>query len=103
MSNDIALTPVGITSKPHTSSKPSHLIVFEDVAKGKVKKFITLDRPEGNGHLIQAKGVLTDLKEEEVQLTYQEVLTSSPRESIMELMIPCSRIFYIRSLVFKAK
>lgn len=103
MSSDISLSPVNTPNRQQVSNKPCHLIVFEDVSKGKVKKFVTLDRPDNHGQFVQAKGILTDLKDDEIQASYQEVLTSASKDSILELMIPTSRVFYIRSLVFKAK
>ena len=105
MSVDISVNPVALINKPTQSNKPCYLLTYEDgaVAKNKVKRIITIDKPETNASYIHLKGVMTDLPEEEVISSYQEVLTSAPRELIIEVMVPWHRVFSLRSLVFKAK
>lgn len=105
MSTDIAISPAGLLNRPVQSNKPSYLLTYEDGsgAKNKLKRIITLDKPETNAAYVHLKGVMTDLSEEEIISSYQEVLTSSPKESIIEVMVPWHRIYSVRSLVFKAK
>jgi hypothetical protein len=94
---------VGLTNKPQVLNKPSYLVTFEGNSKGKVKKIITIEKPDVASSHVQVKGIFTELDEEDAQLSYQDILTSAPKETIVELMIPWQRIFQIRSLVFKAK
>jgi hypothetical protein len=105
MSVDIAVNPVALINRPVQSNKPCYLLTYEDgaVAKNKIKRIITIDKPETNSSYVHLKGVMTELTEEEVISSYQEVLTTAPKELIIELMVPWHRVFSLRSLVFKAK
>jgi|ERR1035437_612338 hypothetical protein len=106
MSNDIA---VGITGGPSVtgtiSKKPSYLITLEDNS-GKtksLKRFITLDKPETLNGFLQAKGIFSELSEGEISKNFVDLLTSSSRELVLDMLFPWHRIFSVRSLVFKAK
>jgi hypothetical protein len=101
--NDFA---IGVTAAPPVgalSKKPAHLVTLED-SKGKVsKRFISIDKPEFLNGFVQVKGVYSDESEEEISKNYSEILSSSPKELIVELMLPWGRISSVRNLVFKAK
>jgi hypothetical protein len=105
MNTDISINPVALINKPVQFNKPSYLLTYEDgaVAKNKVKRIVTIDKPETNSSYVHLKGVMTELSEEEIISSYQEVLTSAPKELIIEVMVPWHRVFSLRSLVFKAK
>jgi len=101
---DIAIGSVGIPIGAAISKKPPHLIYFEETnSKKPAKKFITLDKPEPLQGFVQVKGFFTDLPEDEIIKNYSEVLTSTSKDLILEVLIPWHRISYIRSLVFKQK
>jgi hypothetical protein len=104
MSSDITVNPINSINRPTQLNKPSYLITYEDGSvKNKVKRFVTTEKPDTGAAFVQMKGFLTDLSEEEIISSYQEVLTTVHKESMIELMIPWQRIFSVRSLVFKAK
>ncbi len=105
MSNDIAINPVGLSTKPTISNKPSYLVIFEDPSSssGATRKIITIDKPDTGSSFLQMKGFFTEVAEEEILSSYQDILTTARKEDIIEIMIPWNRIFSVRSLVFKAK
>ncbi len=107
MSNDISISPISSINRPATFNKPSYLIIFEDYPTGKdknkIKKFITIEQPDTLNAFIKAKGVLSEESEEEITSSYQDLLTGSKKEDILELMVPWNRVFSVKSLVFKAK
>ena len=101
---------IGVTTKVPTggqlSTKPSYLIYIEETGTGKnkkIKNFITLDRPELLNGFIQVKGFFSELSDDEIINSYQQVLTTTRKELILEVMFPWHKIHSIRSLVFKAK
>jgi len=104
--SDIAISAVGVTPVGLTiTKKPSYLIVLEDTTtKNKsIKRIITIDKPEFLNGFIQVKGVFTDSPEEEIIKDFSNILTSIPKDLILELIVPWHKISYIRSLVFKQK
>jgi hypothetical protein len=104
MSSDISINPISSINKPNQLGKPSYLVTYEDGAtKNKIKRFVTIEKPDMGAACVQMKGFLVDSPEEEIISSYQEILTSAAREHMIEVMIPWQRIFSVRSLVFKAK
>ena len=107
MSNDIAIGSVSSTSLNTAAApkKPSYLIFLEDASvKSKViRKFITFDKPELLQGFVQVKGFFSELSEEEIIKNFMELLTSTSKDLILEVMIPWHKISYMRSLVFKQK
>lgn len=103
--NDITLNATNLIPKASANNKPSYLVVLEekDKTKSVIKNFITLERPDTEASYVKMKGFYTESSEEEVINNYQEQLTTVPRESIIEMMVPWMRVHKIRSLVFKAK
>lgn len=96
---------VGVTAGPLVmgaiSKKPAHLVLIED--NKKVRKFISLDKPEILNGFIQVKGVFSDFSEDEISKNFSVILTNSSKELIFEMMFPWHRICSVRNLVFKAK
>lgn len=105
MSNDIVIGTTSIPYINNVKSKPAYLIVIsEPYGKTKIiKKFITLDKPEFLNGFVQAKGVFSELEDDEIFNNYSSLLTNAPKDLILEMMIPWHKIDFIRSLVFKAK
>lgn len=97
---------IGVTSVlPNAGAlakKPPHLIYLTD-NKNKVTKFLSIDKPEFLNGFIQVKGIYTDVGEDEINKNFFEILTSSPKELILEMIFPWHRISSVRNLVFKAK
>ncbi len=85
--------------------KPPFLITLDDGVTGKTRnfqRFISLDKPESINGFIQVKGIFCDKDEDEIIKTFADILTSTPKELILEMMFPLHRIYSIRSLVFNA-
>lgn len=85
--------------------KPPFLITLDDGVTGKTRnfqRFISLDKPESINGFIQVKGIYCDKDEDEIIKTFADILTSTPKELILEMMFPLHRIYSIRSLVFNA-
>ncbi|CAB4197070.1 hypothetical protein UFOVP1290_590 [uncultured Caudovirales phage] len=100
--SDIA---VGVTAQLPAmgaiNKKPSYLIILEN---GKsFKKFITLDKPELLNGFLQVKGIYSDSSEDEIIKSFSDILTNSPKEFILDVMLPWHKICSVRSLVFRAK
>lgn len=98
---------VGVTSLPPVGAlrtKPSYLITLETNLKAMpIKRFITLDKPEIQNGFVQAKGIYSEENEDSIVEKYVDLLTTSPKELVLEMMFPIYRILSIRSLVFRAK
>lgn len=112
-SKDIAVGAVGVTDggivlagtlnkTAANLNKPPYLIVFEKNIN-KNQKFITLDKPEFLNGFIQVKGIFSNLSTEEILKNYAGVLTSTPKELYLEVLIPVHKIEHIINLVFKQK
>lgn len=88
-----------------TLKKPPYLITLDDGVSGKTRlfqRFISLDQPRPENGLVQVKGIFTELSEDEIVKSFTDILTNCPKESILEMMFPLTRIYHIRSLVFNA-
>lgn len=101
---DFNVSVTGVPNVGHISRKPSYLITMEGF-KGKSKNvsyFITLDKPDCQNNFVQAKGIYSDLDEEEIIKRFSDILSLSPKENILDMMFPIHRVYSIRSLVFNA-
>jgi len=88
-----------------TLKKPPFLITLDDGVTGKTRnfqRFISLDKPESVNGFVQVKGIFSDKDEDEIIKSFSDILTGTPKESILEMMFPLHRIYSIRSLVFNA-
>ena len=101
---DFTVTITGVPSVGGINKKPSYLITLEDTSgKNKnQKRFITNDKPDFNSGFVQVKGIFSDLPEDEILKKFSELLTSCPKELILDIMFPVHKICSIRSLVFNA-
>lgn len=98
-------TVSGFPTVAATSKKPIYLITLEDQSTSKkttYQKFIAIDKPDSQNGFIMVKGVFSENSDEEIIKTFSEILTSSPKESILDMWFPWHRIVSIRSLVFNA-
>lgn len=87
------------------SKKPIYLVILEDTTSSKktsFQKFIAIDKPDSQNGFIMTKGIFSDLPEEEIIKTFSDILTSSPKDLILDMWFPWHRIISIRSLVFNA-
>jgi len=98
---------IGVTSLPPVGAlrqKPSYLITLENNSKATpTRRFITTDKPEIQNGVVQAKGIYSEENEDSIVEKYVDILTSSPKELVLEMMFPLYRVLSIRSLVFRAK
>lgn len=102
---DLGVNALTQTSIAPTLKKPPFLITLDDGMNGKIRnfqRFISLDKPESINGFIQVKGIFTDSTEEEIIKGFSDILTTAPKESILEMMFPLHRIYSIRSLIFNA-
>jgi hypothetical protein len=84
--------------------KPPYLITLIETS-GKtqtVSRFVSLDKPELQNGFIQVRGIFCDKAEDVIVKSFQDILTTEPKESILEMMFPIHRIHSIRSLVYSA-
>lgn len=110
MPSDIAIGTANFpTSGAPKLTKPAYLIVMTDLeysAKSVTKVesyFIALDRPSSDNSFISVKGLhVKDYTEEEIIKGFTDIVTSAPKESVVEMMFPTHRVKSIRSLVFNA-
>lgn len=95
------LVPTGAPSL----KKPPYLIIMERTDKKVqiIERFISLDKPSSqmNG-FIEVKGVFCDKEEDDIIKNFNEILATTPKEIILEMIFPIHRIISIRSLIFSA-
>lgn len=107
MSNqDYAISSVGYD--PNTpnkvSRKPNYLVSLTDPAAKKptITYFIAMDKPDPQNGFIAVKGFFCDEDEDTIIASYADIVANTPKEDILELMIPIHRVRCIRNLVFNA-
>ena len=100
----IELGPNSLLSAPAPSlKKPPYLIsLSKSGAKAGTEKFISLDKPELLNGFIQVKGFFSDETEEHIVKGFVEIVSNTPKDKILEMMLPHHRVISIRSLVFNA-
>jgi hypothetical protein len=86
---------------PATNPKPSYLITISN--KNKQKYFVTINKPDLSASFIACQGAWIDKEEEFIISNHSQLLTSTPKELILEMFFPWHSIISIRSLIFKAK
>lgn len=102
---DLGVNALTQTSIAPSLKKPPFLITLDDGMNGKTRnfqRFISLDKPESINGFVQVKGIFTDSTEEEIIKGFSDILTTTPKEFILEMMFPLHRIYSIRSLIFNA-
>jgi hypothetical protein len=98
---------VGTVALPQVGkmpSKPSYLVSLIDTT-GKSKaliNFIALDKPELQPGFILAKGFYSKQTEDEISANLADILSKTPKEHYLDLMLPTHRVYSIKSLVFNA-
>lgn len=95
---------ISVTSAPNVgqvSKKPCYLVVLTSAKKG-TANFIALDKPDLLSNFIQVKGIYSDASEDEITKSFVGIVTSTPKEEIVDMMFPVHRIHSIKSLVFNA-
>lgn len=101
---DFAVSSVGLPSVASPPKKPCYLVSLTD-ASGKakaVKHFVALDKPDSLNGFINTKGFYSDESEEDIVKGFVELVSSAPKESILDMSFPWHRVLSIRSLVFNA-
>lgn len=98
-------TVSGFPAVASVNKKPIYLVTLDDPSSSKkasFQKFISIDKPDSQNGFIMAKGLFCDLPDEEIIKTFSDILTSSPKELILDMWFPWHRIISVRSLVFNA-
>jgi hypothetical protein len=98
---DFAIGTVGIPSVGSKPTKPFYLVVLSTSGK-KVEHFISIDKPDLLQGFIQAKGFYSDLSEDELSEGIADVVTSTPKEHYLDILLPAHRVQSIRNLSFNA-
>src|ERR1022692_1288696 len=83
------------------SKKPPYLVVMERTEKKVhiIERFISLDKPSSQmNDFIEVKGVYCSRTEDDIIKNFNEILASTPKEAILEMMFPIHRIIHIRNL-----
>lgn len=102
---DFAISVTVAPQVGQANKKPCYLITLEDTStktKSAYRFFIAMDKPDLLTNFIQVKGIYSDLSEDEILKKFGEVLTNTPKESIVDMMFPSHKVHSIRSLVFNA-
>jgi len=101
---DYGVSVTGIPQVGQISRKPCYLVTL---TTGKVKgkefvSFISLDKPDLQPNFILVKGIFSDSDEEEITKRFGEIVASTPKEAIVDMMFPAHRVHSVKSLVFNA-
>ena len=101
---DLGSNAITQSSVAPSIKKPPYLITLHDktAKNNSFQRFISMDKPELMNGYIQVKGIRCEKEEEEIIKDFVSIITSSPKENVLELMLPNHRVFEIRSLVFNA-
>lgn len=84
--------------------KPVYLVTLAD-GVGKTAAttyFIATDKPELSMNFISVRGIFTEADEDEIIRNFSDIVSKTPKETVVEMMFPAHRIRSIRSLVFNA-
>jgi hypothetical protein len=101
---DFAVSTVGLLPQVgKISNKPHYLITLTNKSKTKpLINFIATDKPDIQMGYISVKGIYCDQSDEEITSKYSEILSNTPKETILDIMFPNHRVHCIRSLMFNA-
>jgi hypothetical protein len=100
---DFAVGTVGLPQVGKISNKPRYLVSLETPGKTKaVVHFIAFDKPDLQVGFIAVKGIYSTKSEEEIASSFAEIIEQTPKELILDLLLPTHRVVCIRSLVFNA-
>jgi hypothetical protein len=104
--NDVIINAVSKPSTINTTiNKPSYLVILKDdsIQIKKMKYFISIDKPDFLNGFISVKGIYANFSEKEIILNFNDMLTNSKKDLLLEVMFPWHRIISIRNLTFRAK
>jgi len=101
---DFSVNAVSLLPTPgKLNNKPSYLISLTNKSKTKpIINFITTDRPDIQVGFIAVKGIYCDQNEEVIAAKFNEILTNTPKETFLDLLLPIHRVQSIRNLMFNA-
>jgi hypothetical protein len=101
---DFAIGTVGIPQVGQISAKPRYLISLTDpTSKSKsLIYFIAQDKPGFEANFISVKGFYCSKSEEDIVASFAEIIATTSKDVIQDLLIPNHRVHMIRSLVFNA-
>jgi hypothetical protein len=105
MSNEISVPITAFTNNGTPLKRvPYNLITLErkQGQKQVIEHFISFDKPLSENGFIQAKGIYCDQLEEEIIKNYGDIIATTPKENVVEMMFPYHRIVSVRSLIFNA-
>lgn len=91
----------GLPTVAAVNKKPIYLI-YLSTNKTTFQKFIAIDKPDSQNGFISTKGFFTELPEDEIIKTFNDLLTQTPKELILDMWFPWHRVHSVRSLVFNA-
>lgn len=94
----------GIPTGPAAKVAPSYLVKLMPDMSEKAKKykmFIAVEQPQFMVDHIHTKGFFSELCEDDIVVTYREVVAQTTASDILEMWIPWHVIHSVRSLVFK--
>lgn len=99
---DYAVSAVGmIPTAGAINKKPMYLIHLSTTKSG-FQKFVAIDKPDSQNGFILVKGFFSEATEEDIIKTFNDLLTQTPKELILDMWFPWHRVHSVRSLVFNA-
>jgi hypothetical protein len=102
---DFAVSTVGLPQVGKVSNKPRYFIQMNPgstTPKKSLINFIALDKPGFEIGFISVKGFYCDKSEDEIVASFTDLVNTTPKDQIQDLLLPDHRIHVIRSLVFNA-
>ena len=106
MDKDFSIGVATIPTVGAINKKPIYLVSLSHSNGGKsgttYQKFISIDKPDSQNGFILTKGFFSELSDEEIIKTFNDLLTQTPKELILDMWFPWHRVHSIRSLVFNA-
>ena len=94
----------GVPAFGALNKKPPYLVTLEDASgkKNSFQKFITLDKPDTQNGFLMTKGFFTESSEDEIIKNFNDLLTATSKDLIIDVWFPWHRVVSVRSLVFNA-
>lgn len=95
---------MGVPTGGALNKKPSYLLTLEDSSgkKGALQRFVTIDKPDSQNGFLMVKGIFSEMSEEEIIKKFSDLLTTTPKELIVDIWFPWHRVISVKSLVFNA-
>jgi len=100
----VVVNPVKLTNEKNNKNQIVYLAVFDKQdPKAKDSNFLALKLENDGPSYVRLTGIWTNLKLDKIMDTYQETLANSEKEEFQEILVPWTKISYIRNLFFKQK